>query len=351
MPARQGMTTVRDFTQSARHHDLAGTVLDLRSGRTQIGGPLAPWNVPVSALSAHADQTALADFMYNQCTNSAGNFNVSFVDFTFPFYYASEATGSRIVRSTGIASNWNAQTVPFKTGWVQCPGDDAQMVILDETTGIEWNFFGVTAISATHIDCVRCNRIPGDFRTREVGFPPSRGIGIQYAAMVVRPEEITAGVIRHALCQPVKKTDCVVFRAPATKAEGSPACITSGMPIGTRFSIAVTDAEITTWINALPADVTVGIRNMARMLAVALRDYGWFVSDTSGTAHFQFDALVSAGSKWAALDIPEPYESQVNFKIYPTDMLDGLITQARIRAWISSDQYPAAVKTSQTVEQ
>ena len=35
----------------------------------------------------------------------------------------------------------------------------------------------------------------------------------------------------------------------------------------------------------------------ARIIAVALRDYGWFITDTAGAATFQFEANVTAGDR------------------------------------------------------
>ncbi|MBW2458255.1 MAG: hypothetical protein JRI68_27370 [Deltaproteobacteria bacterium] len=73
-------------------------------------------------------------------------------------------------------------------------------------------------------------------------------------------------------------------------------------------------------------------------MAVALRDYGWFITDTAGSAKFQLEAQESAMDEWVALGL-EAYEASDTHE-YPRDLLDGLITEARIYALVPSDQYP-----------
>jgi hypothetical protein len=67
---------------------------------------------------------------------------------------------------------------------------------------------------------------------------------------------------------------------------------------------------------------------------VALRDYGWFITDTAGGAHFQFEDYATARDKWNDLGLGE---RSIGWKNYPTDLLDGLITRERIYAIAPSD--------------
>ena len=178
--------------------------------------------------------------------------------------------------------------------------------------------------------------VPGDYRTYEGGNRPSRGVGIQYLAMLVRPQAVAAGTIDHALSMPIRNPDGAVFVAPATKLEHPD--YPPGIPEGTRFALDVGDAEIEAWIASLPAELPPATRRAARTIAVALRDYGWFITDTAGGATFQFEANVTAGDEWRALGLAENVLSED--RVYPRDLLDGLLTRERVYAIVPSDQYP-----------
>ena len=162
--------------------------------------------------------------------------------------------------------------------------------------------------------------------------------------MLVMPEEVERGRIRHALSVPIRNTSGEFYVAPATKLEhpGNP----PGIPEGMRFALNVTDTEIGTWLFSLPRELPEPQRRLARIVAIALRDYGWFITDTSGGAHFQFEAPESAAGKWEALNI---VDIEINEKQYPRDLLDGLITEENITVIVPSDQYPEPDRTTQSL--
>jgi hypothetical protein len=159
----------------------------------------------------------------------------------------------------------------------------------------------------------------------------SRGIGVPYLAMLIRPAEVREGRIRHAASMPIRNTDGKAYVAPATKLEhpNNP----PGIPEGMRFALDMTDEEIEEWVVTLPARV----RKSARVIGRALRDYGWFITDTSGSAKIQLESCVTAGDAWEALGFTEFEERG---KTYPRDLLDGLMRRERIYAIVASDQYP-----------
>jgi hypothetical protein len=76
-----------------------------------------------------------------------------------------------------------------------------------------------------------------------------------------------------------------------------------------------------------------------------MRDYGWFVTDTSGSAKIQLEAVETAGKRWADLGVlqkaPDGTYGSYAYggKTYPRDLLDGLMQQARIYALGSSQSY------------
>lgn len=295
-------------------------------------GPRAPWNVPVAGLPRHPESDRYRDLLWEDAPSARpGNFNLNFWAYTYPVYYVPDATEEAAVESR--RGNLNGQKIPWNPTWEPAPGTDAQIVLLDPRTGREWNFWQVEYRDGT-VHASNANLVDGDYRTKEDGFAPSRGIGVQYLAMLVRPEEVQQGEIQHALSMPIRNTDGTHSVPPATKLEhpGRP----DGIPEGMRFALQVTDQEIEAWLDSLPPEVA-QMRSYARVLANALRDYGWFITDTSGGAHLQHEAWVSAGQEWSAFGLDTV---RVGEKEYPRDLADGLIARERIYAIVPSDQYP-----------
>ena len=93
-----------------------------------------------------------------------------------------------------------------------------------------------------------------------------------------------------------------------------------------RFALDVSDDEIEAWVSSLPPEVE-QMKGYARVIGRALRDYGWFITDTSGGANLQNEAWVSAGDRWSKLGLATV---RVGGKEYPRDLLDGLLQRERI---------------------
>jgi hypothetical protein len=151
--------------------------------------------------------------------------------------------------------------------------------------------------------------------------------------MLVRPEEIMEGRIMHALSMPIRNVSGKSYVPPATKLEHPDRG--PGIPEGMRFALDATDEQIEEWISSLPKHLGVQTRRSARIIARALRDYGWFITDTSGRAHFQFEDRRSADVQWRELGLgrnPDPPPQWLSEKRFPDNLLDGLITEERIYA-------------------
>ena len=297
--------------------------------------PQAPWNVPLADLPRLPDSDLYAGLLWRAApSDRPGNFNLDFDAYTYPVYYADATTRLYPIR-TKSRSNLAGQQVPWDPAWSPAPGTDAQVIILDPSTGREWDLWQVSFDGET-VHASNGSLVPGDYRTKADGNPPSRGIGIQYLAMLVRPQEIAQGRIEHALSMPIRNTSKVAFVPPATKLEGKGRS-QDAIPEGMRFGLQVTEQEIEDWIRSLPRDLPPATRRSARIIARALRDYGWFITDNAGGAAFQFEARLTAGDQWAELGLDD---RSIGYKEYPRDLLDGLLRQDRIYAVVSSDRYP-----------
>ena len=86
---------------------------------------------------------------------------------------------------------------------------------------------------------------------------------------------------------------------------------------------------------AIPADAPPGIKRLANAVFLALRNFGFIVSDTSGGAHVQFEANHSAESMWRDLGV-WPAKVASNGREYPRDIMDHILTSSsRLRALAS----------------
>jgi hypothetical protein len=290
-------------------------------------GPTAPWNIPVADLAVHSQSTIYRDRLWNNGSTAPGNINLTFDGYTYPVYDAQQATGQYRV-STSSWANLNGKTMPWNGSWKAATGSDGQIIVLDPPTGREWNLWQVR-FSGGVVTATNGNLVPGSYWTKVDGFRPSRGCGIQYLAMLVRPGEVADGAIRHALSMPAKGVDRLLYLPPATKTDGDRRGISNGVPEGMRFALRVTDAEIEAWISKLPAALGSATRQSARIIARALRDYGWFITDYAGSAHFQFEDRLTAGAQWTSLGLGK---ISAGWKEYPRDLLDGLLQRERIYA-------------------
>jgi hypothetical protein len=322
-------------------------------------GPRAPWNIPVVNLPRHPESSMYVSRHWMRSPNQVGNFNLGFRDFTYPVYSSKDATTFAYVSMNNdwvseVGAIIDGRTIPWNPKWLpnmaasrdasgrfvyNDSAFDGQVIVLDEETGTEYDLWQVLSYSNNTLVANNGSRVSNYF-TKEDGHRPSRGAGIQYLAMLVRPEEIAQGRIEHALSVPIRNPHSSIYLPPATKLERLPQAVSDGVPEGMRFRLVVTNAQIDTWLASLPSTLSPQTIRFARILAVALRDYGWIITDTAGGATFQFEAVESARAKWTQqIGIDPVSPVTVGGKEYPRDLLDGLLLQGRIEAVVGSDKY------------
>jgi hypothetical protein len=238
----------------------------------------SPWNTPI-ADGAETEAPVGLD----------GTLTSDPTQYTYPVYVADRSTPRVAVRTTGWFSNVvegggrlenvrrGTARIPIPAGAEPADGSDAQMIVLDPETGDEWGASnlerqsdgGWVAWNAYH------------YNTRWSGVPPLdsvgdpfflRGAGVPYLTGLVRPCEIAAGHIDHALAFAYDSPSSA-FVPPASKSDGDAAPGTA-MPEGTRLQLdpMLSDADLE----------ELGCTGPCRTIARALQRYGMYVIDVSG---------------------------------------------------------------------
>jgi hypothetical protein len=304
-------------------------------------GKSAEWNVPITtaaARGAHPNESYIRDVLWIGSANP-GWINMFDRDYTYPVYLSSQAT---TIATVAVSfGNWNGRQIPWNPTWVIPSGTDNQIILLNEVTGEEFNawqirydpgtnrivpsFGGSGRVSrvtaATDGDA---NAVPGDYRSKVNGFAPSRGCGLQYLALLIRPQEIAQGVIHHAVGCVMRRSGFAYHARPAYKSERFPAQVGNlGIPQGTRFWIDKSDVEIGNFVDTWPSVVPNSMRDTMEIVFRAMRIYGAVANDQGGGNHIQFEH--TATGAWAPYGLDRDILAP-NGKTYPRDCIDGLIT-------------------------
>jgi hypothetical protein len=120
-------------------------------------GTTAEWNLPIStAVSAGAciRMRAISGTFCGKPQGADGGrattcFTLFDRDYTYPVYKSSDASGQTATAAVNFG-NWRTGVVPWNPSWTIPAGTDNQFIILDETTGVEYNAWQVRYDSGTN---------------------------------------------------------------------------------------------------------------------------------------------------------------------------------------------------------
>jgi len=300
--------------------------------------------------------------------------------YSIPIYDAADATMHVEVRRKtnfpGIFNIERGRTVPWNPDWRPSAGNDGYMIVQDSRTGHEWAFWNVSwwshqTSANSNRSCINRANLPPpvgdgydprtmlcaasafevldpegrvvDMRSYGGNFPGASGAGWSISPLLVTPEEVASGRIEHALhffsantmagpeCPPEQR-DAIGERcggavAPAGQLEKhapEDQPLTQQVPEGTRFSVDLTDAEVEAWLDS--RGYSGRLRDTARVIVEALRDYGWFLGDSSPNAAFW---------TFAGAENPQTAKGWRELGIRGTgkDLLAGLVTKENLRVW------------------
>jgi Bacterial Ig domain len=252
----------------------------------------SPLNTPIAAGAAvdPASSTMVSVLA------SVGSFNIAATRWTVAVYYADASTPKTTVSMT---SSWapyrRLSGVPIPASAKPDPMGDGHMVVIDKSTGCEYDFYQGYKSSAGVWSAGWANTLKTDgtgifpygMSARESGF----GLG----AGLILPSEIAAGQISHALAFNFPYTKAGGPVLPATEASGK-VSVTGAIPEGARLQLNP----------SLNLD-TLGLSPWQKAVARALQVYGMYLVDTGGSTvglYAQNTASIAGSYPWGSIDYP-----------------------------------------------
>ena len=233
-------------------------------------------------------------------------------DYDHPIYYSKPSDPLYTVRCRKWVSGCTVEGAQVRIPAQARPagGSDAHMSVIDQDAGWEYGFWQTEARSPSGGTLW----IGHGGRTR-IGTPDATGLGSStnpnavtaahfgLAAGVIRPEELAAGRINHALFMTVKCTNGT-FVWPAGGPGVGRTCASLGLSnenapaLGQHFYLAMTAAEI----DALPVPA------WKKTVLRAMSEYGMFVGDT-GSSFLGYGIVVQSGSSYTSFGQSDPWVS------------------------------------------
>jgi hypothetical protein len=231
---------------------------------------------------------------------NGGHISSDPTQYTFPVYFANASTPRHdvpctaykctVVSASGFSTTSVLQNVPIPSGARPSAGSDAQMIIIDTVSGTEWDLWQASSGgSGWSVSNGSVYNINWDGMPTRYG---SRGAGVPYYAGLVRPWEIAAGRIDHALAfaYPTPASGGCVW--PASKTDGNSGGA-GAIPEGARLQLdpSLTDADF----------AAMGLNRTGRIIARALQVYGMILIDVSGRPKIYAENLAvnpNAGYSW-----------------------------------------------------
>jgi hypothetical protein len=244
----------------------------------------SPLNTPIAS-DARVDSASRAMIANLIAETKPTGWPISVKRWTVPVYYSDSSTPRQNVALTSYwAPARTLHDVPVPTNAQADPSSDGHMAIIDPDTGCFYEFYRAVHAPDGKLSAGWANRglltgkgiQPGAWSTRDSGF-------VNFAGLI-RPEDLRAGVIKHALVFSTMYSLKGPHVAPATSSGGAPLPAPTGtkpIPYGAHLQLDPTlDLR------------TLGLAPWQKVVARALKVYGMYLADTGG---FSIGAVNSLG--------------------------------------------------------
>jgi hypothetical protein len=260
----------------------------------------SPWNSaiassPTLATNSAALVSAISGFSGFQLNQSSWTVNVS---------EPAAGTARQLVRYNGVEGSpsfyWGTSDVPVASDSKGTPDGDGHLIIIDEANNRVFNFYQAARNDATGVLTATGQ---GVFRLNGPGWwDPSGGTSpgpwtgrssnASLLGGLIFPEELTAGLIPHALAvgldQGTTQNMQTGVSAPAKTFDAHP---TGTVPGGTRYQLNP----------SLDLD-TLGLGREARIICQAMQTYGFFIVESTSGMALYFRSTHNGGASYSGMD-------------------------------------------------
>jgi hypothetical protein len=239
----------------------------------------SPWNTPItnpvyddysSQMIATIGNTVTGGKIYSDTTQY--NYPVYWADASTPRYDVPCVKYKCSYVVNGQVTRVVSLNMPIPDGAQQSAGYDAQLIVIDTQTGIEYGLYHAAKLSTGGWTADNGYQYNIGYDAATPGFG-SRGAGVPYYAGMIRPWEIAQGHIDHAIAFVYPFTQAGKCVSPATKTDGTTTGL--GIPDGARLQLNpnLTDADFT----------AMGLSPAGKIVARAMQQYGMILVDTGGS--------------------------------------------------------------------
>lgn len=242
----------------------------------------SPFNTPITRVAVDARSEAWAQMLYDSAGEAGLWINTD--AWTTTVYRATRATPRAVI---SIRNTGKRIAIPYDPAWHPSPDADAHLAVIDAAAGCDYEFqeFDAATLSAHAEGTYRI--YSGSGAHAPTGHT---GGALSLLAGLVRPSDVQAGAVRHALAfaAPVTGPGAV---SPATSSDGRTA---GGPPEGTRFQLDPS-LDLRPW----------HLSRFQLMIARALQRYGMYLRDTGGAVTL-YAQSTSDGSSYSLTPQPLP---------------------------------------------
>jgi len=283
---------------------LATTASASASTHPYNGLPFAPSSFWNTQLPANPVLDPASGTLVNDLVRQVGKYGtwVNTTQYTAPAYQPAANTPTVKVKLDNANAVLQGQlnAVPIPADAKPSGGTDGSMIIWQPSTDKLWELWQAHKLSdGWHASW---GGYTAGVSTSSGIYPYPFGVaasGLSMLGGMLRSDELyTTGKINHPLAISVPEVTAGLFRAPATRTDGT---ITGGgIPEGTRFQL---DPNFDVW-------GTPGIPYVTRLVMDAAKKYGLVVNDKGGAVSFMAEDPLSIGSNpWPSLFENKPYYS------------------------------------------
>jgi hypothetical protein len=273
----------------------------------------SPWNTPIAA---NPEIDPDSDLMISTLSAEVSDLGAAFVKWTTPVHVIDSAQ-ARKVSVYSIKGPKNSDVDPNEDGIVEnipmpaCiwpdPERDGHMVMVDPVARKSWEFsrFGMDTngnytSSGISIWDLNGAGYHAPFTGSYWWTYGSNGAGVPWIGGIIRPEEIAAGEITHAiLCATPVNRKCTVDGQKEQVC--IPACKTDGWGIGTAYIPEGARLQLDPNLDLDALKLSPETKVVAR----AMQTYGMIVSDNSSAFKTYFQNLGTDWGAWANSPIPD----------------------------------------------